>query len=97
MGGKATPPPVNCDTLPEPTRARPVPFWRHCLAVGAGHLAAGLGCGGALAVTGQLGRHDLMKETDVDLVGHEGVSQLVAADHRAVLVDSVDRWHRPNL
>src|SRR5665647_640759 len=33
MGGNATPPPVKWDTLPEPTRARPVPFCRHCFAV----------------------------------------------------------------
>ena len=28
---------------------------------------------------------------------HERVGQLVLADDRAVLVDSVDGWHRPNL
>src|SRR5262245_35909168 len=29
LGGKATPPPVNCGARVVPARARPVPFWRH--------------------------------------------------------------------
>ena len=32
LGGKATPPPVNCGARVVPWRARPVPFWRHGLA-----------------------------------------------------------------
>ena len=98
MGGNATPPPVKWATLPEPTRARPVPFCRHCLAVVPGDLAPGLGGRGALPVVGQLGRDHLMQQTDVDAgPAPDRVGQIVLTDDRAVLVDSVDGWHRPNL
>ena len=88
MGGNATPPPVKWATLPEPTRARPVPFCRHCLApVPATSLlvlAEAVPCRwlASSAVTTWCSRPMLI------LSCTRVLSQLVLADDGAVLVDS---------
>ena len=73
LGGKTTPPPVNCAARIVPARARPVPFWRHGFARPPETMprlfAARVPCRRGV----QLGPHRLVDEMRLDLGGEDGL------------------------
>ena len=73
------PPPVQIGERLEPARARPVPFWRHGLALAAGDHRAGLGGGGAAPAGGLLGAHALVHERPVEARAEGASIELLTA------------------